>query len=61
MPLLRKIIAIGSFSKGITLPKDWIENAEKRAGKKMVFVELTVNTSITIKPYYEDEMEVKKN
>jgi len=52
MPIIRKLVCIGK-SKGIFLPKSWIENAEKETGKKMVAVTLEINGVITIKPIFE--------
>jgi len=52
MPIIRKLTCVGD-SKGITLPKSWIENAEREAGKKMVEVALEINGTIIIKPIFE--------
>jgi hypothetical protein len=56
MPILRKLTQIGE-SKGITLPKSWIENAEEQAGKKMVAIALEVDQVITLQPIFEKKLE----
>ena len=56
MPLVRKILPIGD-SKGITLPKSWLENAEQEAGKKIIAVTMEVNGSITLNPVFEKKGE----
>lgn len=59
MPIVRKLTTIGE-SKGVTLPKSWIENAEEQAGKKMVAIALEVDKIITLQPVFEkDKEEVK--
>lgn len=57
MPIIRKLTTVGS-SKGITLPKSWIENAEQEHKAKMISVALEVNGCILIKPIFK--METKK-
>ena len=43
-------------SKGITLPKSWLENAEQEEGKKIVAVAMEVNGCITLNPVFEKEL-----
>ena len=52
MPILRKLTVVGD-SRGITLPKSWIENAEQTEGKKIIAIALEVNGSITLNPVFE--------
>ncbi|MCJ7560348.1 hypothetical protein MUO79_06980 [Candidatus Bathyarchaeota archaeon] len=52
MPIVRKLTTVGD-SKGITLPKSWIDNAEQEAGKKMVAIALEVDRIITLQPIFE--------
>jgi antitoxin component of MazEF toxin-antitoxin module len=40
-------------SRGITLPKSWLESAEEEAGKRIVAIALEVNHVITIAPVFE--------
>jgi len=54
MPILRRLTVVGD-SRGITLPKSWIENAEQQAGKKIIAIALEVNGCITIKPIFENK------
>ena len=60
MPIIRKLTCVGD-SKGITLPKSWIENAEQEAGKKIVAIALEVDSIITIAPIFEKKRTVKIN
>lgn len=55
MPIIRKIIDFGKTSKGITLPKSWLEYYEKEAGKQIESVAMEVNKVLTIKPIFAKE------
>jgi len=52
MPIIRKVIDVGKTSKGITLPKSWLEYYEKEAGKQIESVAMEVNSILTIKPIF---------
>jgi antitoxin component of MazEF toxin-antitoxin module len=54
MPIIRKLTTVGD-SRGITLPKSWIENAEQEAGKKIIAIALEVDRVITISPVFEKD------
>lgn len=54
MPIIRKLTSVGD-SKGITLPKSWIESAEEEAGKKMVAISLEIDKVIVIQPIFEKQ------
>ncbi len=54
MPIIRKILDVGG-SKGITLPKTWLEFFEREAGHKIDFVTLEVDRVVTIAPYIPKE------
>ncbi|MFA6660438.1 MAG: hypothetical protein WCS62_02385 [Bacilli bacterium] len=58
LPIIRKLTTVGA-SRGISLPKSWIENAEAEAGKKIVAIALEVGRVITVSPVFEKE--VKEN
>ena len=48
MPLIRKIVAFGKSSKGIILPKSWLDFLEQKHGKiKLVAMEVNGNLIIT--------------
>lgn len=49
MPLKRKIIAIGD-SKGVTIPKSWLELVEEQTGKPIDYVVMEVNSALVILP-----------
>jgi len=59
MPIIRKLTCVGD-SRGITLPKSWIENAEQETGKKIVALALEIDKSIIVTPVFEKEKEVKQ-
>jgi hypothetical protein len=50
IPLIRKIIDIGKTSKGVILPKSWLENFERETGKIIEHVTVEVNGILTIRP-----------
>jgi len=56
MPIIRKLTTVGD-ARGLTLPKSWIENAEREAGKKIVYLALEVDGVITIQPIFEKQVE----
>ena len=49
MPLVRKIVKIGS-SRGITLPEDWLRWLEMKFGEKPEAVLIEVDEELRIKP-----------
>lgn len=55
MPIVRKLTCVGD-SKGITLPKSWIDNAEEEAGRKIVAIALEVDSIITLQPVFEKKV-----
>ena len=55
MPLIRKIIDFGKTSKGIILPKSWLEYYEKETGKQIESVAMEVNKVLTIAPIFTKE------
>ena len=55
MPLIRKIIDVGKTSKGVILPKSWLEYYEQEMGKHIDSVAMEVNRVLTIKPIFEKE------
>jgi len=55
MPIIRKIIGFGKTSKGVILPKSWLEYYEKETGKQIKSVAMEVNKVLTIKPIFTKE------
>ena len=49
MPIVRKIIAVGKTSKGVIIPKSWLELIEKEHGK-IETVSVEVNGKLIIEP-----------
>jgi antitoxin component of MazEF toxin-antitoxin module len=49
MPLKRKIINVGKSSKGIILPKSWLDFHEENLGE-IFEVTIEVNNELRIKP-----------
>jgi len=52
MPIIRKLTTVGS-SRGVTLPKSWIDHIEKTSGRKIKEIAMEVNGSITLSPVPE--------
>ncbi len=50
MPIIRKIIDCGKTSKGVILPKSWLDYLERETGKPLTEVSMTVNDNLTIQP-----------
>jgi len=48
-PLIRRIIDVGKTSKGITLPKTWLDFLESKHGK-IDSVSMEVNGKLIIRP-----------
>lgn len=55
MPIIRKIIDVGKTSKGVILPKSWLEYYEEEAGNQIQSVAMEVNKVLTIKPIFAKE------
>ena len=55
MPIIRKIIDFGKTSKGVILPKSWLEYYEKETGKHIDSVAMEVNRVLTIRPIFPKE------
>lgn len=56
MPIVRKIIAFGNSSKGVTLPKSWLDFLEEKHGK-VEAVTMEVDGQIIIKPIIREEVD----
>jgi len=56
MPIIRKIIEVGKTSKGIIIPKSWLEYYEKSAGKPIEAVTIEVNQVLKVMPYLPEEI-----
>jgi antitoxin component of MazEF toxin-antitoxin module len=52
MQIIRKLIQVGA-SKAVSLPKSWIESAERNAGGKITALALEVNDTIILQPIFE--------
>ncbi len=50
MPLIKKIIDCGKTSKGIILPKSWLELIERQTGKPIKEIAMEIDGKITIEP-----------
>jgi hypothetical protein len=48
MPIIRKIVACGKTSKGVILPKSWLELIERETGQPIKEVTMEVNGSLII-------------
>lgn len=55
MPIVRKIINVGKTSKGVILPKSWLEYYEREQGKTIENVAIEVNKVLVVKPIFNQE------
>jgi phosphate uptake regulator len=53
MPLVRKIISVGKTSKGVILPKSWLDFLQKEHGV-IEAVSMEVNGKLTIRPLLKE-------
>jgi hypothetical protein len=56
LPIVRKLLQVGD-SKGITLPKSWIEFFEKETGQRIIEVAIEVDRVLTISPIMSKKSE----
>jgi hypothetical protein len=49
--VVRKLIRLGSC-KGITIPKCWLDQAEKESGRKVTHLKLTIDHALTVEPIF---------
>ena len=56
MPIKRKLLPIGG-SKGITLPKSWIDFIEQKYGEKIVEVAIEVDQKLIVTPIIKEKLE----
>ena len=56
MPLVRRIIEVGKTSKGVILPKSWLDFLEERHGK-VEAVTMEVDGQLVIKPIFKEVAE----
>jgi len=56
MPIVRKLLQVGD-SKGITLPKSWIEFFEKETGQRIREVAIEVDRVLIISPIMSKKSE----
>ena len=54
MPIIRKIIEVGKTSRGIILPKSWLEFFEEKEGKPIEEVAIEVDNTLTITPIFKE-------
>ena len=51
MPIIRKILDIGTASKAIILPKSWLEFYESETGQTITLATIEVNQKLIVEPY----------
>lgn len=61
MPIIRKVIDVGKTSRGVILPKSWLEFFERKTGKEIEHVAMEVDEMLTIIPYVASEKTKKEN
>jgi len=55
MPIRRSVKQRPDGTYRVTIPKSWVENAEKAAGRKVVAVNMEVDGELIISPVFEEE------
>ena len=60
MPLVKKIVAIGKTSKGVIIPKSYLQFYEKRNGQPIKKVGMEINGKIVIWPILKEWEHVPK-
>lgn len=61
MPIIRKVVTVGD-SRGITIPKSWLDFYERETGEKIREVTIEVNKVLTVGPIFtkKDGQETSK-
>ena len=54
MPIIQKVIKVGD-SKGITLPKSWLEYYERQTGQVLSEVTVEINNKLIIRPLFQGD------
>jgi len=49
MPIIRKVVKVGD-SRGMTIPKSWLEFLEKENGQEILEVAIEVDKVLTVSP-----------
>ena len=52
MSIERKLVTVGD-SRGVSLPKLWLQIQEQTVGKKIVAVSMIIGDSITLRPIFD--------
>jgi len=50
LPLIRKIITVGKYSRAIVIPPSWIKDQEEQVGHPIDEILMEVDGSLTITP-----------
>ena len=58
--MIRKIIEVGKTSKGVILPKSWLDLIERETGKSIKEVAIEVNGILTIRPIIPKKSNTKR-
>ncbi len=51
MPIIRKVVTVGD-SRGITIPKSWLDFYERETGEKIREVTIEIDRVLTIGPIF---------
>jgi len=60
MPIIRKVIEVGKTSRGIIIPKSWLEYYEESEGQSIETVAIEVNRVLKIEPIFSKKKEPMK-
>jgi len=58
MPIIRKVVKVGD-SRGMTIPKSWLEFLEKENGQEILEVAIEVDKVLTVSPILTKKGEEK--
>jgi hypothetical protein len=60
LPIIRKLIPAGKFSKAVIIPKSWLKYFEQENGKPIEHVAIEVNRVLKISPFTPGEKKLNK-
>jgi hypothetical protein len=60
VPLIKKVIAVGKTSKGVILPKSWLDYFERKYGE-VDSVSMEVNGKLVIRPILKEASKNQRN
>jgi len=53
LPLVKKLIDVGKTSKGVIIPKGWLQHIEESEGHNVTRVTIEVDKTLIIAPFFK--------